>query len=354
MKTSEKRIYRNPLGLEHFLPGAPWAIMHSSSLEPGQKEFRRICGKDYVFFKDADGSIHALPNTCPHWGAKLSEGTVHKKIVPHIRSGGLDNQASVSYAIQCPWHAVNFNKKAERFDDRLEKWVPCAEFEPLELIEQDGVIWTYAEFEPRIPIPTITTELDSKYQFLFETAQTYVDTSIEWLLKINHDYDHQNGTHGQSFKITKVLFDEWNESEDGLNTTARYRMPIQKPNLGDYINNPMLILLEDILSVELDNYFPSLVLFTPQTPIGVIKQLHIHYPIDKDKSYTSLLFWCEFNQPLLTPLYKKMIAAASKQVVDEDAGIFTEKVYSEKPHQFKLPNEHGVDYIDKMFKNWHT
>jgi hypothetical protein len=40
-----------------FLPGAPWPIMHKSSLKANTPELRKICGIDYVFWKDSRDNI---------------------------------------------------------------------------------------------------------------------------------------------------------------------------------------------------------------------------------------------------------------------------------------------------------
>ncbi len=55
-------------------PGAPWLLAHKSMLTANKPRKISLYGKDYVMWKDAAESIHALPNACPHMGAMLSEG----------------------------------------------------------------------------------------------------------------------------------------------------------------------------------------------------------------------------------------------------------------------------------------
>jgi len=75
--------------LEHALalPSGGWMVVDGSR-SIGRKPRRyRIGGRDYVVWRSASG-VHAGPDTCPHLGARLSDG--------HTRDG----------CVVCPWHGL--------------------------------------------------------------------------------------------------------------------------------------------------------------------------------------------------------------------------------------------------------
>lgn len=57
-----------------MLSGAPWLLAHKSMLSVNQPLKVSLYGQDYVMWKDDSDAVHALPNSCPHMGAMLSEG----------------------------------------------------------------------------------------------------------------------------------------------------------------------------------------------------------------------------------------------------------------------------------------
>ena len=54
--------------MQSMLPGAPWLLAHKSMLAANQPRKISLYGTDYVMWKDPAGTIHALPNACPHMG----------------------------------------------------------------------------------------------------------------------------------------------------------------------------------------------------------------------------------------------------------------------------------------------
>ena len=121
-----------------MLPGAPWLLAHKSMLPVNRPQKFSLYGQDYVVWKDSSGKVSALPNTCPHLGAMLSEGWC-------------EADADGGSAVVCPFHALSFDREGRTIlpDRRDRKTLP--QVEPLELIEQGDLIWTYGGCEPLRP-----------------------------------------------------------------------------------------------------------------------------------------------------------------------------------------------------------
>ena len=351
---TQSRPYRDPTGLKHFLPGAPWPILHKAELKPLTPEYRRICGRDYVFWKDNFDQVHALSDKCPHWGASLSRGKVKTRRYDHLRAGDWSAPESEDTYISCPWHAIEFGVNGSRWDKELDREVPCPSLQPLDLIETHGIIWTYAGFEPKVEIPPAFLDKVAEHEFILTNASLDVDASVEDLLLINHDYDHQNGTHGESFKITSVedFVFEFDEA-DPEHTVATFETPIAPLSLRDVLEKPIRVLAGKRIKAKIDNFFPGLVVFQPQhIPGNEVYQVHLHYPVDERRSHTSLAFYATFQNPLFKLLAPYLLAQGGAVVVEEDAGMFNERYYRDKPRAFRLPHEKGAEYIWRRFAEW--
>ena len=346
--------YRDPTGLKHFLPGAPWPILHKAELKPLRPEYRRICGRDYVFWKDNFDQVHALPDKCPHWGASLSRGKISVRRYDHLRGGDWSSPESEDSYVVCPWHAVEFGINGSRWDKELGQEVRCEAMRPLELIETHGIIWTYAGFEPKIEIPYAFLDEVARHNFILTNASLEAQCSIEDLLLINHDYNHQNGTHGDSLKITGVEnFTFAHDPEDPDHTVACFESPIAPISWREIIQKPIRALVGKRIKAKLNNYFPGLVAFQPQhIPRNTVYQLHLHYPVDRGVSHTSLVFFATFSNPVFRLLAPWLLAAGGEMVIAEDAGMFSERYYRDKPEKFKLPREQGARYVWRRFAEW--
>ena len=113
--------------LEHALakPSGGWFVVDSSrAIGDGPHQYR-INGEDYVVWRGKSG-IAVAPDSCPHMGARMSDG--------FLRDG----------CVVCPWHGLALGEEG------LGKWKPLTSFD-------DGVlIWirpeshAYATDEPII------------------------------------------------------------------------------------------------------------------------------------------------------------------------------------------------------------
>ncbi|MGD1918008.1 MAG: Rieske 2Fe-2S domain-containing protein, partial [Pleurocapsa sp.] len=133
-----------------MLEGAPWLLAHKSMLEPNKPLKISLYDKDYVIWQDTTGLVTALPNTCPHMGAMLSEGWCE------VRQDGTS-------AVVCPFHALEFDSDGCTVLPGTDKKT-LPQLKPLDIIVQDDFIWSYGGYEPKLSIPNILEKINREYE----------------------------------------------------------------------------------------------------------------------------------------------------------------------------------------------
>ena len=320
--------------MQSMLPGAPWLLAHKSMLTSNQPRKISLYGKDYVMWKDCDGTIHALPNACPHMGAMLSEGW--------CETDG-DRQSGVV----CPFHALKFDAGGcTVLPGSKQKTLPL--LKPLDLIIQDDLIWSYGGYEPQVPIPNVLKEIAETYYFIGHTADRSIETDLLTMLLNMHDYNHQNGTHRDLFRITNVEFHQF--IDEGHQSHAFYDMPTAPYSLAEKLRKPDLFLLPSTFKAHLENHFPSLVIFHGEMPFGKAAQCHIFIPEAENRTRTYILLFGQAKHPLFKLLGGTYLNFG-KVVVDQDADILG-KIYPDTPQKIKLNNEVGMDWVRRNFESF--
>ncbi|MBW4690457.1 MAG: Rieske 2Fe-2S domain-containing protein [Lyngbya sp. HA4199-MV5] len=320
--------------MQSMLPGAPWLLAHKSMLTVNQPRKISLYGADYVMWKDAAGAIHALPNACPHMGAMLSEGWC-------------EAQSNGTSSVVCPFHALPFDPEGcTVLPGTGKKTLP--QLKPLALTIQGDFVWSYGGYEPKLPIPTILNEIASTYHFVGHTGDRSVNTDLLTMLLNMHDYNHQNGTHRDLFRITDVEFHQFVDS--GHHSHAFYDMPTAPYSLIEKLRKPDVMLLPSRIKAHLENHFPSLVIFYGEMPLGKAAQCHFFVPEAEHRTRTYLLLFGQAEHPafkILGSTYLKF----GKVVVDQDADILG-KIYSDTPQKIKLNNEVGMDWVRRNFESF--
>lgn len=317
-----------------MLEGAPWLLAHKSMLKVNQPQQISLYGKDYVIWKDPTGQVNSLSNICPHMGAKLSEGWCN-------------SQVNGSSAVVCPFHALEFDATGCTILPGTDhKTLPQLEY--LKLIIKDDFIWSYGEFEPKIPIPDVLEKIAQDYEFIGATADITVETDLRSMLLIMHDYNHQNGTHRDLFEITEVRFKQF--IDHGYHSEAFFNTPTVPKTFWQKLRQPSQLLLPDVIEAHLENYFPSLVIFHGNSPFGKVAQCHLFVPESSTTTRTYVLLFGEASNPL-AKLLKPQFLGLSKVVVEQDVDILT-KIYADAPQKIKLNNEIGMDWVKRNFSNW--
>lgn len=335
--------------MQTMLPGAPWLLAHKSMLTVNKPQKISLYGADYVMWKDNAGAVHALPNACPHMGAMLSEGWCEAQSQSPQEKLHLSDtlKASNTSAVVCPFHALKFDPEGcTVLPGSNKKTLP--QLQPLELIIQADFIWSYGGYEPKIPIPTVLNQIANTYYFVGYTAERSIETDLLTMLLNMHDYNHQNGTHRDLFRITDVEFHQF--VDHGHHSHAFYDMPTAPYSLVEKLRKPDLFLLPSTIKAHLENHFPSLVIFHGEMPLGKAAQCHIFVPEAENRTRTYILLFAQVKHPsfkLLGSTYLKF----GKVVVDQDADILG-KIYPQTPQKIKLNNEVGMNWVRRNFASF--
>jgi phenylpropionate dioxygenase-like ring-hydroxylating dioxygenase large terminal subunit len=320
--------------MRSMLPGAPWLLAHKSMLNVNQPRKISLYGNDYVMWKDEANAVHALPNACPHVGAMLSEGWCESK-------------GDGTSVVVCPFHALPFDAEGcTVLPGSGKKTLP--QLQPLELIIQGDFIWSYGGYEPKIPIPTILNQIANTYSFVGHTADRSVETDLLTMLLNMHDYNHQNGTHRDLFRITNVEFHQF--IDDGHHSHAFYEMPTAPYRLIEKLRKPDLFLLPTHIKAHLENHFPSLVIFYGEMPLGKAAQCHFFVPEAENRTRTYILLFAQAKHPIFN-VFGSSYLKFGKVVVDQDADILS-KIYPDTPQKIKLNNEVGMDWVRRNFESF--
>jgi phenylpropionate dioxygenase-like ring-hydroxylating dioxygenase large terminal subunit len=318
----------------NMLQGAPWLLAHKSMLTVNKPQKVSMYGKDYVLWKDLQGNIHALDNICPHMGAMLSAGWCEAK--PDRTS-----------TVVCPFHALEFDAKGcTILPGSNQQTLP--QLAPLELIIQGDFVWSYGGCEPKTPIPNILNEIAASYDFIGSTGDCSVETDLRSMLLNMHDYNHQNGTHRELFKITEVQFEKF--IDEGHHSHAYYDMPTAPSSLGEKLQNPALFMMPKVLSAHLENYFPHLVIFHNKLAAGTIAQCHLFVPESDNITRTYVLLFAQPKSPIFK-LMNRQFLDVIKIVIEQDANILS-KIYPDAPQKIRLNNEVGMDWVRRNFKSF--
>ncbi|MGH2560537.1 MAG: Rieske (2Fe-2S) protein [Thermomicrobiales bacterium] len=65
-------------------------------------------GKAEVGVFNVDGSLHALPNVCPHQAGPLCRGSVAGTMVCNAETGFHHEWRQDGELVTCPWHGLEF------------------------------------------------------------------------------------------------------------------------------------------------------------------------------------------------------------------------------------------------------
>ncbi|MEH2456508.1 Rieske (2Fe-2S) protein [Nostoc sp.] len=317
--------------MEPILPGAPWLIAHKSTLGLNQPNKITLNGQDYVIWQNQKGEVFALDNICPHMQAPLSDGWICQE----------------RDTITCPFHALEFDGQGRLQEGEKKDTQPITK--PLELIISNDCIWTYAGFEPRLPIPNLHQRIVDEYQFIGVTGDKSIQGKFLSNLMVNYDYNHQNGTHKELFKITYCHVTSFEEK--GYYATVKQDLRRDENTLGEILKNPVLGILPKNLSNTLEYAFPSTTAFFAKTPIGDIAQIHILYPETEKITKTFVLIYAKVVNPLMKFMFKNSVLQVASTVIEQDTGA-VESLYPRQKSKIRLPNEEIMFYAEKLYRDW--
>ncbi len=317
--------------MQPILPGAPWLIAHKSTLEVNKPHKITLNGQDYVIWQNQKGKVFALDNICPHMQAPLSSGWVCQE----------------RDTITCPFHALEFDSQGRLYQGDKKDTQPIVK--PLEVVISHDCIWTYGGFEPRLPIPDLHQRIVDEYEFIGVTGEKSIHGDFLSNLMVNYDYNHQNGTHRELFKITYCHVSSFEEK--GYYAKVTQDLKRAKNTLGEIIKNPVLGIFPQNLSNTLEYAFPSTTVFFAKTPIGDIAQIHILYPETETRTKTFILMYAKIKNYLMKLFFKSSVLQAAATVIEQDTGA-VESLYPRQKPKIRLPNEEVMFYAENLYRNW--
>ena len=317
--------------MEPILPGAPWLIAHKSMLGVNQPKKITLNGNDYVLWRNQEGEVFALKNICPHMQAPLSNGWICQE----------------RNTITCPFHALEFDGKGRLSQRDKKNNQPITE--PLELMISNDCIWTYSGFEPRLPIPDLHEKIVDTYEFIGVAGETNIQGDFLSSLMVNYDYNHQNGTHKELFKITECNVSSF--EENGYYAQVKQEIKRANNTLVEIIKNPVLGILPNTLNNTLEYAFPSTTVFFAKTPISNIAQVHILYPETETITKTFVLLYAQGINPWSKLLLKNSLLRSVSTVVAQDTSAI-ESLYPRQQPKIRLPNEEIMFYAEKLYRDW--
>ncbi|WP_026100216.1 Rieske 2Fe-2S domain-containing protein [Fortiea contorta] len=317
--------------MQPILPGAPWLIAHRSMLGVNRPHKITLNGRDYVIWQNQKGEVSALDNICPHMQAPLSDGWICQE----------------RNTITCPFHALEFDSKGRLERGDKEDTQPITQ--PLEIIVKNDCVWTYAGFEPRLPIPELHQKIVDEYELLGVTGEKSIQGSFLSNLMVNYDYNHQNGTHKELFRITSCHVSSF--EKNGYYTKIQQELTRADNTFTEIIKNPVLGIFPKNLSNTLEYAFPSTTVFFAKTPIGDIAQTHLLYPETENRTKTFILMYVKVNNPVMKFLFKNSVLQAGARVIEQDTGA-VESLYPREKPKIRLPNEEIMFYAEELYHDW--
>lgn len=317
--------------MEPILPGAPWLIAHRSMLGVNKPHKITLNGQDYVIWQNQKKEVFAIDNVCPHLQAPLSDGWICEE----------------RDTIACPFHALEFDGQGRLYREDKKDTQPVSK--ALELIVSNDCIWTYGGFEARLPIPELHQRIVDEYELIGVTGEKSIKGDFLSNLMVNYDYNHQNGTHKELFKITDCNVNSF--EHQGYYATVKQEVKRAKNTLGEIIKNPAMGIIPKTLNNMLEYAFPSTTVVFAESPIGTVAQTHILYPETENRTKTFILFYAKAINPLMKFLFKKSFLEAAATIIEQDSTVI-ESLYPREKAKIRLPNEEIMYYAEKLYRDW--
>lgn len=322
--------------MKPILPGAPWLIAHRSMLRINKPYKITLNERDYVLWQNNKGNIFSLENACPHMQAPLSNGWI----------------CEANNSINCPFHSLEFNGEGKLLKDGIAKGEPLAN--KLNLVIQGDLIWTYGGYNPRLPIPSLVSGRTQGLRFLGVAGDKSIQAKFLNCIKINYDFNHQNGVHRDIFRIRENPVESF--EQDGYSARVVQSFLREENSLSEVLKNPSLLTLPKQIKNELEYAFPSTALFKAKLPLGEILQFFILYPETKYRTRTFVLCYGNlqspfFNVPGLRKALERSLVASTAKVVEQDSRAVA-SLYPPQNPKIRLPKEEILSYVEKLYDEW--
>ncbi len=252
----------------------------------------RLAGEKLVFFRDDQGTAHALIDRCPHRGVQLSLGRVTEE-----------------GCLECPFHAWQFegSGKVRKIplnpDAKLEKHSALA----LPTREIGGVLWVYTDVSGDAPneptVPDALTNKDLAFSYLEVEWKAHWTRAMENMLDSPHVPFLHATTIGRFvrpyLKPDSRMHIEWEDTDFGGRT--RSLIDDHKESGG-----------------MLEFYRPNMMVLYIEIPNKTLRMHSFCIPVDNDHVRMLIIGARSFAKlSLLNPMFN----AQNAKIADQDRAV---------------------------------
>ena len=180
-----------------------WYIAEWSENVADKPVKSRMLGRDFVLFRDRDGKVACLSNTCCHRGASLSQG-----------------KCQDDGTVSCPFHGWRYNAQGRCTTipsaAKPNEHIPAAaRVDSYPVVERHGFIWVFLgdrpeEAHPLFDMPELTDPAWRKVTF----SDTW-KANIHWVKMVDLDQVHLHIVHG-------IPLNEENPSRPSAHTVEKF------------------------------------------------------------------------------------------------------------------------------------
>ena len=317
-----------------ILPGAPWLIAHKSMLSPNKPYKLTLNNQDYVIWKDNRDEVFALNNICPHMQAPLSNGWI----------------CSERNTIACPFHGLEFDSQGKL--KQKEQSQGTAFVQPLKLIVEGDLVWTYGNEKSRLAIPESIPGMTDEYQFLGIAGEKTIQAPFLDCLKINYDFNHAIATHRQPFKFDSIQ--TTNYQENGYYTSLEQEIIRKDNTIQELFTNPALLTVSKVIHNHFEYLFPTTTCIIADTFLGKLMQLFVLYPVSEHQTKTFVLLYLKPSNIFtryLSLLTKSSLIESFNLIIKQDSEML-ESLYPKQQPKIRLPREEIMFYAEKLYYQW--
>jgi hypothetical protein len=216
------------------------------------------------------------------------------------------------------------------------------------------MIWSYGGFEPRLSIPDLISERTKGLRFLGVACNKSIQNNFLSCIKINYDFNHQNGVHRDIFKIRENPVQSFDK--EGYYARVVQTFFREDNTIGEILQNPSLLSLPKKIQNELEYTFPSTTLFKAELALGALLQFFILYPETEHQTRTVVLCYGNWQNPIfkvpgLRALIERSLLEATAKVVEQDSRA-VESLYPQQKPKIRLPKEEIMFYVESLYNEW--
>ncbi|WP_286194152.1 Rieske (2Fe-2S) protein [Scytonema millei] len=138
--------------------------------------------------------------------------------------------------------------------------------------------------------------------------------------------------------------------DNGLHSHAYIAQVRKKPNLQDFLKNPGLLAMPQVLEAHLENFFPFMGMVHGESPLLSLKECHFYLPESETHSRVYVLMFVKANHPIAHAIKRNLLRLV--EVVTEQDAYTLSKIYVNTPQHIKLNNEVGMDWVRRNYASF--